>query len=337
MNELLDKCRIGYRFGKITPDKKYWLCCGGVSSIGSWDEDGSFKKFWNSERYQNLRDVLQNDIKNFDEVEVCNFCPHYVTELDWNKYYKHINTDGKPKQGPREFQFEVGNPCNHRCDFCWHWSKSLLEIGHPNPDWKEWSKQFIEWDVFKSIIDDLEELGGCELISISGGGEPFVLKDMMKMLSYVKSKKFELKLFTNFSIISQKDIERLVEMEIDELDINISAGTKETYSDLRGVKPKEWDKLLERLRYLGQLKTDKTFVKYVNILTKDNIEEVEEIFSISSDVKIDMIDFRVMTSHPLYEKLIPTESQIKKFVKCVPRLSSKYKVNYWNELDYVRS
>ena len=157
------------------------------------------------------------------------------------------------------------------------------------------------------------------------------------MLSYVKSKKFELKLFTNFSIISQKDIERLVEMEIDELDINISAGTKETYSDLRGVKPKEWDKLLERLRYLGQLKTDKTFVKYVNILTKDNIEEVEEIFSISSDVKIDMIDFRVMTSHPLYEKLIPTESQIKKFVKCVPRLSSKYKVNYWNELDYVRS
>ena len=42
-------------------------------------------------------------------------------------------------------------------------------------------------------------------------------------------------------------------------------------------------------------------------------------------------------SHPLYEKLIPTESQIKKFVKCVPRLSSKYKVNYWNELDYVRS
>ena len=29
--------------------------------------------------------------------------------------------------------------------------------------------------MFKSIIDDLEELGGCELISISGGGEPFVL------------------------------------------------------------------------------------------------------------------------------------------------------------------
>ena len=80
--------------------------------------------------------------------------------------------------------------------------------------------------MFKSIIDDLEELGGCELISISGGGEPFVLKDMMKMLSYVKSKKFELKLFTNFSIISQKDIERLVEMEIDQLDINISGQKK---------------------------------------------------------------------------------------------------------------
>ena len=50
MNELLDKCRIGYRFGKITPDKRYWLCCGGVSSIGSWDEDGGFKKFCPGER-----------------------------------------------------------------------------------------------------------------------------------------------------------------------------------------------------------------------------------------------------------------------------------------------
>ena len=34
-------------------------------------------------------------------------------------------------------------------------------------------KQIIEWDIFKSIIDDLYELGGCELISISGGGETF--------------------------------------------------------------------------------------------------------------------------------------------------------------------
>jgi len=260
-----------------------------------------------------------------------------VTELDWDKNFSHIDTTREPKQGPREFQFEVGNPCNHRCDFCWHWSKSLLEIGHPNPDWKEWSKQFIEWDVFKSIIDDLEDLGGCEVISISGGGEPFVLKDMMKMLGYVKSKNFELKLFTNFSIISNDDIKRLVEMEIDQLDINISAGTRKTYSDLRGVKPKEWDKLLERLRYLGDLKSSKTFVKYVNILTKDNIEEAEEIFSISEDVKIDMIDFRVMTAHPLYDKLIPTESQINKFVKSVPILSKKHKVNYWNELEYVRS
>ena len=248
MNELLEKCRIGYRFGKITPDKRYWLCCGGVSSIGSWDEDGGFKKFWNSQKYQDLRDVLQHDIKQFKEVDICRYCPHYVTELDWDKNFNYIDTYVRPKQGPREFKFEVGNPCNHRCDFCWHWSKSLLEIGHPNPDWKEWSKQFIEWDVFKSIIDDLEDLGGCELISISGGGEPFVLKDMMKMLGYVKSKNFELKLFTNFSIISHDDIKKLVEMEIDQLDINISAGTEETYSDLRGVKPKEWDKLLERLR-----------------------------------------------------------------------------------------
>ena len=61
MNELLDKCRIGYRFGKITPDKRYWLCCGGVSSIGSWDEDGTFKEFWESQKYQDIICKLDMD------------------------------------------------------------------------------------------------------------------------------------------------------------------------------------------------------------------------------------------------------------------------------------
>ena len=34
MNKLLQSCYIGHLFGKITPDKKYWLCCGNVPSIG---------------------------------------------------------------------------------------------------------------------------------------------------------------------------------------------------------------------------------------------------------------------------------------------------------------
>ena len=105
-----------------------------------------------------------------------------------------------------------------------YWSKSLLENGHPYDNWKDWSKQIIEWDIFKSIIDDLHELGGCELISISKS-RTFVIKDKDERLEYVKSKGFEIRLFTNFSIISKKD-KKLVDIGVDEIHINISEKKK---------------------------------------------------------------------------------------------------------------
>ena len=82
MNELLPKCNIGYRFGKITPDKKYWLCCGSVPSIGDYGEDGSFKKFWNSKKYFKLRKNLKNNLSEMNEEwnDSCVHCPHYTVE-----------------------------------------------------------------------------------------------------------------------------------------------------------------------------------------------------------------------------------------------------------------
>ena len=41
-----------------------------------------------------------------------------------------------------------------------------------------------------------------------------------------------------------------------------------------------------------------------------HIEEVEEIFIMSDKMKLDSIDFRVMTPHELYNKLLPNKKQI---------------------------
>ena len=44
-----------------------------------------------------------------------------------------------------------------------------------------------------------------------------------------------------------------------------------------------------------------------------------------------------MTPHELYNKLLPNKKQINKFIKKVPILSKKYNVEYWNELEHIRS
>ncbi len=334
MNKLLQSCYIGHLFGKITPDKKYWLCCGNVPSIGSYDEDGSFKKLWKSEKYNTLRQDLKDNLKekNKEWDNACNSCPHYAN-------LKEINEEGGieeefPKIGPREFQIEIGNPCNHRCDFCWSWSHTMLsEKGQWN-GWEHWAKEFIEYDTVKTIVKDLKELGGCEEISISGGGEPFIVPRIIEMVKLIKDSGFKLKIFTNFSKITTDDIENFVKWGVDRFEVNISAGTEKTYCESRKLKSKDWTKLWERLNLLTEFKVkynkQNPVFKYVIILTKDNIEEVDEIFELANKHKSEFLEFRKMIPSYNSENLSPTKTQLEIFNKKVNENFEKY-YGYPNE------
>ena len=353
MNELLPKCNIGYRFGKITPDKKYWLCCGSVPSIGDYGEDGSFKKFWNSKKYFKLRKNLKNNLSEMNEEwnDSCVHCPHYTVEnviqdnLDsWENIEKYFPTEvrqgilsGVPMSAPTEFQFEVGNPCNHRCNFCWSWSKDMLDDGKQWDGWKEWSKHFIEFDIYKNIIDDLYSMGGCRWISISGGGEPFLVPKMTEMIKYTKEKGFYLKVFTNLSRLTDKQLKEIVDVKVDRLEINISAGTEKTYCDSRRLKPKDWKHLWERVDYINSQKVgSKPNLKYVVILTNENIVEVRDIFRLAEEKGFNFLDFRVMIPSYSYDKLLPSKEQIKVFNDEVKVLSKKYNLEFYNEYESIQ-
>ena len=169
MKPLLSRCLMGYKFGKINVTKDYFLCCG-TPAIGNYDVDGGFKEFWNSKKYNDLRKELKYNLKGQNEKwnGDCFECPHYAQLMMLNESGEVI--DDLPKIGPKEFQFEVGNPCNHRCNFCWNWSYDMLDNDDQWEGWKDWAKQTLDLETYVSVINDLKDLGGCELISISGGG-----------------------------------------------------------------------------------------------------------------------------------------------------------------------
>jgi MoaA/NifB/PqqE/SkfB family radical SAM enzyme len=184
--------------------------------------------------------------------------------------------------------------------------------------WKDWSKQTFDLETYISIIDDLKELGGCEQISISGGGEPFIIKDIMKMIEYTKNLGFNLKIFTNFSRVNLKDIDNLIKWGVDRFEVNISAGTEETYCKTRKLKSKDWNLLIDNLTYLNEKRKELNLlspIKYVVIVTKENIEEIDEIFELAIKLGCCFIDFRDLVIQGVYkgEDLAPTEKQIKVF------------------------
>jgi MoaA/NifB/PqqE/SkfB family radical SAM enzyme len=331
MKPLLPSCYIGYRFGKINVNKDYFVCCG-TPPIGNYNVDGGFKEFWNSKKYKDLRHNLKYALKKQNEEwgGTCFECPHYAQIKMLHESGEIV--DDIPKTGPKEFQFEVGNPCNHRCNFCWNWSYDMLDNNGQWEGWKNWAKQTFDLETYISIVDDLKELGGCELISISGGGEPFIIKDIMKMIEYTKNLGFNLKIFTNFSRVNLKDIDNFIKWGVDRFEINISAGTEETYCKVRKLKSKDWNLLIDNLTYLNEKRKELNLlspIKYVVIVTKENIEEIDEIFELAIKLGCCFIDFRDLVSQGVYkgEDLLPSEKQIEvfneKFLKNIKKYNLK--------------
>jgi len=317
MKPLLSRCLMGYKFGKINVTKDYFLCCG-TPAIGNYDVDGGFKEFWNSTKYNDLRKELKYNLEGQNEKwnGDCFECPHYAQLMMLNESGEVI--DDLPKIGPKEFQFEVGNPCNHRCNFCWNWSYDMLDNDDQWEGWKDWAKQTLDLETYVSVINDLKDLGGCELISISGGGEPFIIPDIMKMIEYTKKLGFNLKIFTNFSRVNLKDVDNFIKWGVDRFEVNISAGTEETYCKVRKLKSKDWNLLIDNLTYMKEnRKTKKPEINYVVIVTKENIEEIDEIFELAIKFGCCWIDFRDLVSHGVYkgEDLLPTGEQIEVFNK----------------------
>ena len=317
MKPLLSRCLMGYKFGKINVTKDYFLCCG-TPAIGNYDVDGGFKEFWNSKKYNDLRKELKYNLKGQNEKwnGDCFECPHYAQLMMLNESGEVI--DDLPKIGPKEFQFEVGNPCNHRCNFCWNWSYDMIDNNQQWEGWKDWAKQTLDLETYVSVINDLKDLGGCELISISGGGEPFIIPDIMKMIEHTKKLGFNLKIFTNFSRVNLKDVDNFIKWGVDRFEVNISAGTEETYCKVRKLKSKDWNLLIDNLTYMKEnRKTKKPEINYVVIVTKENIEEIDEIFELAIKFGCCWIDFRDLVSHGVYkgEDLLPTGEQIEVFNK----------------------
>jgi len=341
MKPLLPSCYIGYRFGKINVNKDYFVCCG-TPSIGNYNVDGGFKEFWNSKKYKDLRHNLKYDLKKQNEEwgGTCFECPHYAQIK--MLYESGEIVDDIPKTGPSEFQFEVGNPCNHRCNFCWNWSYDMLDNNGQWEGWKNWAKQTFDLETYISIVDDLKELGGCELISISGGGEPFIIKDIMKMIEYTKNLGFNLKIFTNFSRVNLKDIDNFIKWGVDRFEINISAGTEETYCKIRKLKSKDWNLLIDNLTYLNEKRKELNLlspIKYVVIVTKENIEEIDEIFELAIKLGCCFIDFRDLVSQGVYkgEDLLPSEKQIEVFNEKFLKNIKKYNLKEINGEYYYYS
>ena len=136
------------------------------------------------------------------------FLQRKLSDIPNKKYMKM--EDGR--RIPLFVNVETINRCNGLCSFC---CCNALE------DTRD--KLIMKSDVFKKIIDDLSEIDYSGVITLNINNEPFLDKDMIKKLEYVRKKipKAYSYLYTNGSILSLDKIDYIVNNHLlDELVIN---------------------------------------------------------------------------------------------------------------------
>jgi radical SAM protein with 4Fe4S-binding SPASM domain len=89
---------------------------------------------------------------------------------------------------------EITGECNFDCKFCYNSKYRNIQ-------------DFLTFDEIKDIINQLVDAGGS--FFVISGGEPFMRKDIMEILYYLKSKKLPVRILTNGSLITEKIIEEI--------------------------------------------------------------------------------------------------------------------------------
>lgn len=157
--------------------------------------------------------------------------------------------------------------CNFKCKFCpCNRSDFMTTERH----------KMLEMRLFYKIVDDLIVLGGggqIKVINLYGFGEPFLNKNIIDMVRYIKQKNVcrELRITTNGYLLNPDLNRELIEAKVDMIRISVEALTAEDYQDICDVKI-DFDAFCSNIADLYKISrnTDtKVSVKTLNVALPD--------------------------------------------------------------------
>ena len=126
-----------------------------------------------------------------------------------------MRTDSdRPAHDPVCLYLETTNRCNLLCTTC---PRTYEELEPPAD---------MSWELFSSIVDQIPNLARAVL---HGVGEPMLVKNLPRMVRYLKDRGTYVLFNTNGTVLNEKNGRALIEAELDELRVSFDAANAESY------------------------------------------------------------------------------------------------------------
>ncbi len=152
------------------------------------------------------------------------------------------------------------------------------------------------------------------------GGEPFIYKDIIKIIEYIKKQNLYLCITTNGTML-ETYAEALVRLRVNRLDISID-GPASVHDRIRGIAG-TYAKIVRGIDRLNSLKKHNTPVLKINSLINfENPETMKEVIALAQAYHVSVVQF----IFPLHLNV----EAIKNHEAFLMRLLNR-KVNYWSQ------
>ncbi len=141
--------------------------------------------------------------------------------VDARRYFEAgaRSESGTAQKPPVCLYLEVTNRCNLLCTTC---PRTYAELEPPAD---------MSWELFTRIVDQVPDLARAVL---HGVGEPMLVKNLPRMVRYLKDRGAYVLFNTNGTVLSEKNGRALIAAGLDELRVSLDASTPESYIKVRG-------------------------------------------------------------------------------------------------------
>jgi radical SAM protein with 4Fe4S-binding SPASM domain len=174
---------------------------------------------------------------------------------------------------PIQLYIEPTNRCNSKCNIC-------VRTFYQNEQIKD-----LSFAKFKSIVDQFPRL---ERVVLHGIGEPLLNKDILRMVSYLKSRGAYVLFNSNATLLNKKVQQGLIDAGLDEYRVSIDSATPETYQKMRGIPffKKVVENVTEFVKLKKVLNKNSPKISLWFVGTNENISELPDLIKMTNDMGV---------------------------------------------------
>src|SRR6478735_2639464 len=140
--------------------------------------------------------------------------------VDPRRYFESVSAvHGTAVRKPVCLYLETTNRCNLLCTTC---PRAYEELEPPAD---------MSWELFRSIVDQVPEI---ERAVLHGVGEPMLVRNLPKMVRYLKDRGVYVLFNTNGTVLSERNGRALIAAGLDELRVSLDASNRQSFKAIRG-------------------------------------------------------------------------------------------------------